>query len=218
MNANRMCTLATAVLLCCAPGFAQMGGSGQQTPSMQQNPSMQGNNPSMQNGAGMNTQEMNSQSAMDKMFVKKALEGSMAEVKLGQLAVQKGTDPQVKQFGQRMVDDHTKLIEEMKPVAEQLGVKVPTELSKKDQATLTKMEALLGADFDNAYIKDMVKDHKADDKDFKQEIANGQNPAVKDAAKQGDQVIESHLQEIQQIAQSKGLMNGKPNTMAKSQM
>jgi putative membrane protein len=218
MNANRMCTLATAVLLCCTPGFAQMGGSGQQSPSMQQNPSMQGNNPSMQNGAGMNTQEMNSQSAMDKMFVKKALEGSMAEVKLGQLAVQKGTDPQVKQFGQRMVDDHTKLIEQMKPVAEQLGVKVPTELSKKDQATLTKMEALSGADFDNAYIKDMVKDHKADDKDFKQEIANGQNQAVKDAAKQGDQVIESHLQEIQQIAQSKGLMNGKPNTMAKSQM
>jgi putative membrane protein len=221
MNANRMCTLATAVLLCCTPGFAQMGGSGQQSPSMQQNPSMQGNNPSMQNGAGMNTQDMNNPGglpAMDKMFVKKALEGSMAEVKLGQLAVQKSSDPQVKQFGQRMVDDHSKMIEQMKPLAEQLGVKVPTEPSKKDQATLTKMEALSGADFDNAYIKDMVKDHKADDKDFKQEIANGQNPAVKDAAKQGDQVIESHLQEIQQIAQSKGLMNGKPNTMAKSQM
>jgi putative membrane protein len=221
MNANRMCTLATAVLLCCTPGFAQMGGSGQQSPSMQQNPSMQGNNPSMQNGAGMNTQDMNNPGgppAMDKMFVKKALEGSMTEVKLGQLAVQKSSDPQVKQFGQRMVDDHSKMIEQMKPVAEQLGVKVPAEPSKKDQATLTKMQALSGADFDNAYIKDMVKDHKADDKEFKQEIANGQNPAVKDAAKQGDQMIESHLQEIQQIAQSKGLMNGKPNTIAKSQM
>ena len=142
----------------------------------------------------------------------------MTEVKLGQLAVQKSSDPQVKQFGQRMVDDHSKMIEQMKPVAEQLGVKVPTEPSKKDQSTLTKMQALSGADFDNAYIKDMVKDHKADDKEFKQEIANGQNPAVKDAAKQGDQMIESHLQEIQQIAQSKGLMNGKPNTVAKSQM
>jgi putative membrane protein len=219
MNANRMCTLATALLLCCTPGFAQMGGSGQQSPSMQ------GNSPSTRNGAGMNTQEMNNTqgatnpggpSAMDKMFVKKALEGSMAEVKMGQLAVQKSSDPQVKQFGQRMVDDHTKLIEQMKPVAEQIGVKVPTECSKKDQATLTKMEALSGSDFDTAYVKDMVKDHKADDKDFKQEIASGQSQVVKDAAKQGDQVIESHLQEIQQIAQSKGLMNGKPNTMAKS--
>jgi putative membrane protein len=225
MNANRMCTLATALLLCCTPGFAQMGASGQQSPSMQQNPSMQGNSPSTRNGAGMNTQDMNNTqgatnpggpSAMDKMFVKKALEGSMAEVKMGQLAVQKSSDPQVKQFGQRMVDDHTKLIEQMKPVAEQIGVKVPTECSKKDQATLTKMEALSGSDFDTAYIKDMVKDHKADDKDFKQEIASGQSQVVKDAAKQGDQVIESHLQEIQQIAQSKGLMNGKPNTMAKS--
>jgi putative membrane protein len=204
MNANRMCTFATAILLCCTPAFAQMGGAQQGAP----------NTPPMQGGAGMNQQQMNNMqgaenpnmpAAMDKAFVKKALQGSMAEVKMGQIAVEKSSDDQVKQFGQRMVDDHTKMIDQMKPVAQQVGVSIPDGPSKKDTETATKMQALSGKDFDDAYIKDMVKDHKADDKEFKQEITNGQIPAVKDAAKQGDQVIEQHLQLIEQIAKDKGV-------------
>ncbi len=206
MNANRMCTFATAILLCCTPAFAQMGAPGQ---------SSGGQNSPMRNGSGMNQQQMNDTqgatnnmngpSAMDKMFVKKALQGSMAEVKMGQMAADKSSDPQVKQFGQKMVDDHGKMIDQMKPVAEKLGVTVPTEPSKKDIATATKMQALSGKDFDDAYIKDMVKDHKMDDKEFKQEIASGQSPDVKQAAQQGDQVIEQHLQMIEQIAKDKGV-------------
>lgn len=205
MNANRMCTFATAILLCCTPAFAQQGGA------------QQGNSNPMQNGSGMNQQQMNNMqgaentggaSAMDKMFVKKALQGSMAEVKMGQMAVDKSSDPQVKEFGQKMVDDHGKLIDQMKPVAQQIGVTVPSEPSKKDMETATKMQAMSGKDFDDAYIKDMVKDHKTDDKEFKQEIAGGQSPAVKQAAQQGDQVIEQHLQMIEQIAKDKGVMTG----------
>ncbi|MGI8770622.1 MAG: DUF4142 domain-containing protein [Acidobacteriaceae bacterium] len=208
MNANRMCTLATAILLCCTPAFAQTGAPQQSAPAQ---------NSPMQNGSGMNQQQMNNMqgaenpngaSAMDKMFVKKALQGSMAEVKMGQMAADKSSDPQVKEFGQKMVDDHGKLIDQMKPVAQQVGVTVPSDVSKKDMATATKMQSLSGKDFDNAYIKDMVKDHKTDDKDFKQEIASGQSPAVKQAAQQGDQVIEQHLQMIEQIAKDKGVTTG----------
>ena len=67
---------------------------------------------------------------MDKAFVKKALEGSMAEVEMGKLALQKSSDDQVKQFAQRMVDDHSKMVDQLKPVAEQMGVKVPDGPSK----------------------------------------------------------------------------------------
>ena len=57
----------------------------------------------------------------DKAFLHKAAAGGMAEIQLGQLAEQKGNSPEVKQFGQKMVEDHSRLNDQMKPLAEQLG-------------------------------------------------------------------------------------------------
>jgi putative membrane protein len=92
----------------------------------------------------------------------------------------------------------------MKSVAQQIGVKTPEGPSKKDKALMAKLQALNGNEFDQAYIKDMVKDHKKDLDDFKMEAQNGSNPQVKDAANQGSQVIAQHLEMIQQIAQKNG--------------
>ena len=142
--------------------------------------------------------------SMDKAFVKKALEGNMAEIQMGQLALQKSSDDQVKQLAQRMVDDHGKMQDQLKPVAEQMGVKVPDGPSKGQMKKMDKMKSLSGDAFDQAYIKDMVKDHKSDDSDFKQEAQSTQNPQLKQMVMQSDQIIESHLQQIQQIAQAKG--------------
>lgn len=133
-------------------------------------------------------------SAGDKKFVMKALQGGMAEVQLGQLAVQKASRPDVKEFGQKMVDDHTKLGDQMKSVASQIGVPAPTELSAKDKALMAKLEGLSGAAFDKAYVNAMVADHKEDDKEFQMEETGGRNPQVKDAATQGESLIAGHLQ------------------------
>lgn len=138
---------------------------------------------------------------MDKAFVRQALQGGMAEIQLGQLALQKSSNPDVKQFAQKMVDDHTKLGDAMKPVAEQMKVKAPDSLSGKDKSKVAKLTALNGDAFDKAYIKDMVKDHKQDEKDFKQEADNTSNPTLKSLASQGDQMIGQHLQMIEEIAQ-----------------
>jgi putative membrane protein len=140
-------------------------------------------------------------SAKDKLFVTKAMQGSMAEVQLGQLASQNASSQQVKDFGQKMVDDHTKLNEQMKPVAAQLGITPPTSVSPKQQALMTKLQGLNGAAFDKAYVDAMVADHKEDDKDFKAEETSGKNMQVKDAATQGEPVIAEHLQMIEQIQQ-----------------
>jgi putative membrane protein len=211
MRTVRIWNLAVAGALCCtpalaqAPGGAPAGGGGQ----MQQ-PAQPGwaNTPSMQeqqqqmgaNAAGAT----NSGPAMDKAFVKKALEGSMAEVQMGQLALQKSNDDQVKQFAQRMVDDHGKMVDQLKQVAQQMGVKVPDGPPKGDMKKMDKMKALSGDAFDQAYIKDMVKDHKKDSSEFKQEAQSTQNPQLKQLATEGGQTIDSHLQQIQQIAQTKG--------------
>jgi putative membrane protein len=208
-----MCNLAVAAALCCspmlaqAPGGAGAGGGGQmQQPSGSNSPSsMDQQQQQQQMGAG----GMNTGPAVDKAFVKKALEGNIGEIEMGKLALQKSNDDQVKQFAQRMVDDHGKMQDQLKPAAEQMGVKVPDGPSKGQMKSMDKMKALSGDAFDQAYIKDMVKDHKGDDSDFKLEAQSTQNPQLKQLVMQSDQTIESHLQQIEQIAKSKGTQKAK---------
>jgi putative membrane protein len=201
---KKMVAVAGAVLLCGSMGLAQAGqqpsSPGGQTPG-QNSPANNPANDSQMNG--MNAPGQNA--AMDKMFVKKALQGGMAEVQLGQLTLQKSNNDQVKQFAQRMIDDHTKLGEQMKPVAQQLGVSEPDGISKKDKNTIAKLQALSGPAYDQAYIKNMVKDHKQDLSDFQTEASSGQDQTVKDAANQGSKVIAQHLQMIQQIAKDQNV-------------
>jgi putative membrane protein len=195
--------LAVIAALCCSPMLLAQAPAGG-APGAGQQPSQPGgvNNPSsiaQQGASGMNTGP-----AVDKAFVKKALEGNIGEVEMGKLALQKSNDDQVKQFAQRMVDDHGKMQDQLKPVAEQMGVKVPDGPSKGQMKSMDKMKGLSGDAFDQAYIKDMVKDHKKDDSDFKLEAQSTQNPQLKQLVSEADQTIESHLQQAQQIAQTKG--------------
>jgi len=149
-------------------------------------------------------------SASDKAFMDKAAQGGMAEVELGQLATQKGQSEQVKQFGQKMVDDHTKANDQLKQVASQVGVTLPTGLDAKDEATKDKLSKLSGTQFDKAYMKDMVNDHKVDVAEFQKEAQNGKDPAVKNFAQQTLPVLQEHLQMAQQdeTAISQGKSSG----------
>jgi putative membrane protein len=179
-----------------------MGGAQQQQQAPTAPTSSPNNASSMGNLDQMQQQNPQGSAMQDKDFTREALEGGMAEVQLGQLAVQKGSSEDVKQFGQKMVDDHTKLGDQMKQVAQQEGVNPPDHLSKKDEALVAKLSALSGPEFDQAYIQAMVKDHKKDLSDFETEANNTQNPGMKQVAQQDAQVIDQHLQMIKQIAKA----------------
>jgi putative membrane protein len=157
---------------------------------------------------GSNAASGSKASAADKHFVKGALEGGNAEVQLGQLAQQKSNSDDIKQFGQKMVEDHTKLGDQMKQVAQQLGVMPPSGLSPKDQALDNKLQGLSGESFDKAYVQAMVRDHKKDLWEFKHAAATATDPSVKSAASQGEQVISEHLKMIEQIAQAHHISSG----------
>ena len=172
---SSLIALAGAALLTVPSAIAQMAHPSSPSPSSPTQ--QQGVSPLDQANA---TQDPTGTSQMaDKAFVHNALEGGMAEVQLGQLALQKSSNDDVKQFAQKMIDDHTKLGDEMKQVAVQMKMKVPDSPSKKDKSSMAKLQALNGDDFDKAYIKDMVKDHQQDLKDFKQEAQNTSNPDLK---------------------------------------
>jgi putative membrane protein len=143
-----------------------------------------------------------SASDADKKFVKEALQGGNDEVQLGKLAQEKGSSPDVKNFGQKMVTDHSQMGEHMTQIAQQIGVSPPSGTSMSGKTLSTKLHALSGDSFDKSYIQAMVEDHKKDLAEFKQEAANGSDPAVKAAAERGAKVIAAHLQLAEQIAKS----------------
>lgn len=207
-------TLTGALLLIPGTGMAQggmgpaQGGMGSpqggqalpQPPISPGQPQMNDQRGVQDSGAGNQQMEKMESRARDSTFVDSALAGDRVEEKLGRLALEKASDPQVRQFAQRMIDDHTKLSDSMAPVAQQLGVHPSTELPKKDRKTVDKLSALSGSAFDHAYMKEMVKDHKRDLRNFQQAAASSQNPAVKAAAEKGAKVISSHLEQAEQIA------------------
>lgn len=138
----------------------------------------------------------------DATFANKAAQGGMAEVQLGQLATQKASNPDVKAFGQRMVDDHSKANDEFKGIVSRKGVTLPTGLDAKDQATYDRLSKLEGAAFDRAYMADMVKDHRADIAEFEKEANSGSDPDIKGFAAKTLPTLKHHL-EMAESAQAK---------------
>jgi putative membrane protein len=143
--------------------------------------------------------------SQDKMFVQAAAEGGLFEVKMGQLAAEKAEAPDVKAFGEKMVHDHTMLNDQMKPVADSLGVTAPDQLDAKDQAEYDKFNAMSGHEFDQAYVKAMVMDHRKDLRAFRHEEASTQDPQLKQAVAGGEKLIAEHLHIITDVAQKNGV-------------
>ena len=153
----------------------------------------------------------------DTKFAMAAAMGGMEEVQLGQLAAQKGASDEVRQFGQRMVDDHTKANQDLMQVASGKGLTLPTALDAKHQADVQKLSALSGDAFDRAYVKMMVKDHKKDVAEFQKESARGADADIKSFAARTLPTLQEHLQMIQRISdkmalrKSGNLTNGNSN-------
>jgi len=135
--------------------------------------------------------------AADKAFVEKAAVGGMAEVQMGKMAQQKGSSDQVKQFGARMVDDHSKANDELKQIASAKGIALPTDLDAKHKSKMDKMEKLSGAQFDRAYMDDMVADHKEDVAEFKKQASSGKDSDLKAFAAKTLPTLEDHLKMAQ---------------------
>ncbi len=144
----------------------------------------------------------------DRSFMAKAAQGGMAEVELGQLAEQNAQSQDVKDFGKRMVNDHSKAGDQLKQVASQNGVTLPDGLSAKDKATKATLSQLHGDAFDKAYMKDMVADHKQDVAEFKKESNAARNPQLKQWASETLPTLEDHLKMAEQVASKVGAQTG----------
>lgn len=132
--------------------------------------------------------------SQDRKFIETAAEGGLAEVTMGEIAQRRGANAQVKAFGQRMVEDHSKANSELKRVASAKGLPLPTSLDKGHQEHADALAKLSGADFDRAYMKHMVDDHQKTIKDFDTAAKTAKDADVKGFAARTLPTLNSHLE------------------------
>jgi len=135
----------------------------------------------------------------DAKFAVAAANGGMAEVELGQLAQQKAANPKVKDFGAMMVTDHTKANDEMKALATAKGITLPVAINTDEQKIKDDLSAKTGADFDKAYVSNMIDDHKKDIKEFEDASQNCKDANLKAFAVKTLPTLKMHLDAIQKI-------------------
>jgi len=146
-----------------------------------------------------------SASAVDKddaKFAVAAANGGMAEVELGALAQEKAGNAKVKDFGSMMVKDHSKANDEMKALAKSKGITLPDSIDSKEQKVKSDLSAKSGADFDKAYVSNMIDDHKEDIKEFEDAAKNVKDPDLKAFAVKTLPTLKMHLDAIQKIHDS----------------
>jgi putative membrane protein len=134
----------------------------------------------------------------DMEFATEAAQGGLKEVKFGELAQQQATRDEVKQFGQRMVEDHDKANDQLKQIAQKKGIELPQQLSDEDQQKYAELQKKSGDEFDQAYTDEMVSDHEKDVDEFQQYVDEGKDPDLTRFAEQNLPMLKQHLQLAQQ--------------------
>jgi putative membrane protein len=141
----------------------------------------------------------------DASFFKRAAEGGIFEVDAGNLAQQKSTNQQVKDFGAMMVKDHSAANQKLQSIAASKSITLPTSASVGQMATKGKLDVLSGDTFDKSYIKSQVKAHQQTIALFKKEIASGQDTDAKAFATDTLPTLRAHLKAIKAIAAANGV-------------
>ena len=140
----------------------------------------------------------------DKSFITDGIEGSQAEINFAKLALAKSKDENVRKFAQKMITDHSKLIEEMRPFTLKYGAK-PSGTPIMDHAKYQELKLKSGTDFDRAYVEAMVKDHHSDLDAFIKEENSTADPELKAAVEKGEKVVLEHTKMIDDIAHQGGI-------------
>jgi putative membrane protein len=132
------------------------------------------------------------------MFITKAIQGNLAEVKVGQLAQQKGQSQEAKTYGQTLQKDHSEANQKAMQVARQMGVTPPTEPNAEQKAMYDKLSKLSGAAFDREFAEGMIEDHQKDIKEF--ETESKMNDAAGMYAKETLPTLQKHLQMAESLS------------------
>lgn len=157
------------------------------------------NNMSPADTTNNNANAMSTVADNAKDFAKDAAEGGMMEVQLGNIAEKNAASQSVKGFGKMMVDDHSKINDNLKDLAAKKNVTLPTTVSDDQQKHIDKLRKKTGNDFDKDYVSMMIDDHKKDIAGFKKAGEKITDPDFKDFVIKTLPILQKHLDSIQAI-------------------
>jgi putative membrane protein len=129
----------------------------------------------------------------DESFLKQAAQNGHTEVEGSKLALTKATNPKVKEFAQKMVDDHTKMHHDVEALATAKGVELPTQPSIAQRAAIKLLSTADGANFDKRYADIVgVKAHNDTVKMFEKASKDAKDPEVKALATKALPQLKEH--------------------------
>lgn len=194
---------ATFSLFSCADGTQNTSNgssvSRNSLPGAEVNANYSATNSNIVNGSSAMNASDNRMASTQNDFWTKAAQGGIAEVEISQLAVKKAQNPEVKNFAQRMVADHTKANNELKALAAKKNITLPTETDAAHKAKLNQLEGLSGAEFDRVYVETMVGDHEATVQLFENQAEKEADPDLKAFAVKTLPTLKMHLETIKNI-------------------
>lgn len=126
-------------------------------------------------------------------FVSNAGQSDMYEIEAGKIAQAKAKNADVKAFGKMMVDHHTAMMSEMKPLVAAAGKTPPAGLDERRKGFLDNLNAAPAADFDKVYINQQVAAHEEAMTLMKGYADNGSDPGLKGGAGKAVPKIQEHL-------------------------
>ena len=135
----------------------------------------------------------------DSGSIRQAVDEQMLEIRLGGLAQSRAADTAVKNFGQRMVTDHSSMNQQWTTLARNNRISTGTDLNQGGRATVARLEGLSGATFDRAYMQRMIQGHQQDLSAFRRMASSAESPEVRQLASTGVTAIQQHLTLAQQI-------------------
>lgn len=136
----------------------------------------------------------------DHEFIRKAADDELIDLELSKLALRKSTNPAVKKFGQTMINDHGKTLEQLKAIASRKGLTLPGSPEGDVKATIARLAKLSGNQFDNAYMAEMLKNHKKDIEEFREISSASRDNDIKSFAHQTLPTLKNHLKQAESIA------------------
>lgn len=152
----------------------------------------------------------NKLSNREEKMLKQLGEANMAEINAGKLAQDKAQSEEVKSFAKKMVDDHTKALDELKVIAQSKGVTLPTEPNKQQMAMQKKLEGLSGEQFDRQYMKQAGDRSHKQTHQLLQKAAKAEDTDLKNYASKTIAAVEDHQQMAKETERGlKGTASGK---------
>ncbi|MDQ3321634.1 MAG: DUF4142 domain-containing protein [Acidobacteriota bacterium] len=151
------------------------------------------------NMSNMGNQSMSANPTDANGFMTAAAYSSNAEIEAGRMAVSKTQNPEVKQFAQQMIAEHTRANKELMPIAAKKNVTLPTDLDPTHKTMAADMSKLSGAEFDEEYMEGQVADHEKTVALLQAQVDNGTDADAKAFAVKTLPVVKMHLEMARRI-------------------